>query len=240
MDEELISPVIDLSGATTATLEFDHWFRWRSGEQPEVGDLDIRSSLTAGAWVNLASWTGETANPVHEAFDITALAAGAADVEVRWHYYQAKFEWTWFLDNVVVSYGAPGTCLMNGCGSGPVTPPPPVPDGSGGTAGMTVTAGGLPDQLVVQWDDQCAASANILYGPLAQVSTYGLLGSICAVASPAAWDGVPAGDLWFLLVSDDGLGTESTWGQATGGERNGLTASGECGTSTKDVWGTCP
>ncbi|MGD8376442.1 MAG: proprotein convertase P-domain-containing protein [Acidobacteriota bacterium] len=240
MNEELISPVIDLTAATAATLEFDHWFRWYSGGQSEIGDVDIRSSLTGGAWVNLASWTGDTANPAHEAIDITALAAGAADVQLRWHYYQAKFEWTWFVDNIVVSYDAPGDCFMNACEAGPFPAPPGVPDGSGGTAGMQVAPGAIPDQLILSWDDGCAPAANVLFGPLEQVSTYGLLGSVCGAASPATWDGVPAGNLWLLLVTDDGQGTESSWGQGPVGERHGAAASGECGTSAKNVWGTCP
>ena len=58
--------------------------------------------------------------------------------------------------------------------------------------------------------------------------------------NPEIWDPAPAGDLWFVLVGDDGAGTESAWGQGFFGERNGLVASGACGSSAKDVTATCP
>ena len=52
--------------------------------------------------------------------------------------------------------------------------------------------------------------------------------------------GPPARDLWFVLIADDGLGAESSWGLATEGERNGATASGTCGSTVKDLSETCP
>ena len=54
MDEALVSPLLDLTGAITVTLEFDHWFR---RYQEELADVDVRSSLTGGQWVNVARWT---------------------------------------------------------------------------------------------------------------------------------------------------------------------------------------
>ncbi len=120
--------------------------------------------------------------------------------------------------------------------------PPPVPDGSGGGQPMRVT-GHTPDgsQIILEWDDQCSpASTKILYGPLDQVATYSIAGAACAIANPQVWESVPAGDLWFVLVGEDGLGLESSWGQASGGERGGLAASGTCGSSAKDLAGSCP
>ena len=75
---------------------------------------------------------------------------------------------------------------------------------------------------------------------LDQVATYAVTGAVCGVANPQVWDPVPAGDLWFVLVGDDGLGVESSWGEATDGERNGLSDSGTCGSVAKDITGTCP
>ncbi|MDX1389749.1 MAG: hypothetical protein R3344_11205, partial [Acidobacteriota bacterium] len=219
--------------------EFDHWFRRYQGE---ICDVDVRSSLTAGQWTNVAQWTGaSTPNPRHETLDITALAAGASDVEIRWRYYNADFEWTWFIDNVVVSFGAPAGCNMVPCVASGASPPP-VPDGDAGTEpvrAQRLTADG--SQLLVEWDDQCAAAATkILFGPLDQVSSHVVSDAVCAVATPQIWDPVPQGDLWFVLVGEDGAGIESSWGQGVGGERNGVTASGMCGSTIKDVSGACP
>ena len=122
MDEELMTPVLDLSGATTVTLEFDHWFRQYQGE---FCDVDVRSSLTVGQWVNVVQWTGtSTLNSQHETIDLTAQAAGASDVEIRWHYYNADFEWTWFIDNVEVTFSAPAGCNMLPCAAAGAAPPP--------------------------------------------------------------------------------------------------------------------
>ena len=82
------------------------------------------------------------------------------------------------------------------------TSPPPIPSGSL-LADRIATDG---SEISVAWDDQCApANANILYGPLDQVSTYTVSGSVCGILNPEAWTAVPAGDLWFVVVGDDGL-----------------------------------
>ena len=55
------------------------------------------------------------------------------------------------------------------------------------------------------------------------------------------WTGVPAGNLFFLVVGTDGAGTESGWGfDSNIIERNGTSASGECGVVTKDASNSCP
>jgi subtilisin-like proprotein convertase family protein len=242
MDEELISPVLDFVDDPIVTLEFDHWFEWSAGRRDEVADVDVRSSSTAGEWINVARFTGaSTANPQHEIIDISAQAADAPDVQLRWHYYNGQAELYWYVDNVVVHFLDPEECLNESC-TAPGSSPPPVPDGSGASSPIVVDRL-LPDgsQLSVTWDDQCApASARILYGPLDQLSTTSITGAVCDIANPEIWESVPAGDIWFVLVSDDGSGVESSWGDGSGGERNGISGSGMCGCVTKDILGSCP
>jgi hypothetical protein len=243
LSEELISPPLDLTEYSQVTLEFDHWFRRDQGHQDEIAQVDVRSSLTGGQWIDVAQWSGaSSANAAHENIDISIHAAGAADVQVRWFYYNAKGEWYWFVDNVVVNYSFPGSCGMTLCSPPAGVSPPPVPDGSGGGQPMRVTGhtpGG--SQITLEWDDQCSpAGTKILYGPLDQVATYGIAGAACAIANPEVWTAVPAGDLWFVLVGEDGQGIESSWGQASGGERGGLAASATCGSNAKDLAGSCP
>ena len=91
------------------------------------------------------------------------------------------------------------------------------------------------------WDYHLApASAKIVYGPLDQVSSYTVTGGECGISNPQSWIGVPGGSLWFVVVSDDGASMESSWGQGTFGERNGLGDSGTCGSTAKDIAGVCP
>jgi hypothetical protein len=96
-------------------------------------------------------------------------------------------------------------------------------------------------EISVDWDDRCApAGAKIVYGPLGLVSSRTITGSVCGISSPESWTSLPAGDLWFVVVSDDGSTVESSWGRSSEGERNGLTHSGTCGCQTKDLTGSCP
>lgn len=121
-------------------------------------------------------------------------------------------------------------------------PPKPIPDGSLGSEPITVERlevdGGT---LLVHWDDQCTPyQANLIYGPLAQVSAYVVSGGVCTVTEPATWGGVPPGDLWFVLVGESKDHKESSWGMATSGQRAGLFSSGQCGVTFKNPLGVCP
>jgi hypothetical protein len=124
--------------------------------------------------------------------------------------------------------------------------PYPVPDGSRATQPMTcqrVSAGG--DQIRILWDPSCRGSSNynLIVGNLAEVADYTLQSSECAIGNLGAynWTGVPAGDLYFLLVGVDECSVyESTWGMNSfGEERNGTVPSNLCGVTTKIPGGTC-
>ena len=232
MDEQLITPLMDFVDDPFVTLEFDHWFSARTGE---IAAVDVRSSATGESWVTVAQWSGtSTTNPKHEVVDISAQAGDAPDVEIRWHYFDAHRELYWYVDNVVVHFFAPEICNMELC-SPPASSPSPVPS----MHADRITVDG--SEISVTWDDQCApASAKIVYGPLDQVSGYTVSGGVCGISNPQSWIGVPAGSLWFVVVTDDGASMESSWGQSTFGERNGLGDSGTCGSTAKDITGVCP
>ena len=70
-----------------------------------------------------------------------------------------------------------------------------------------------------------------------------MTGSDCSIGTGGVydWAGVPAGDLYFLIVGNDGAGSESSWGRdGDFAERNGFAPSGECATVAKDPTGSCP
>ncbi len=238
-DEQLITPVLDLASATAVTLDFDQYFQFYSGGQSERGDVDVRSSLTGGAWVNVfRNQSASSANPDHRSIGITAQAAGAANVQVRFHYYQATYEYYWQVDNVKVTYEAPGGCQSDAC-LDPPSAPPPVPDGTFGapmTASLAATDGSA---IAIHWDvATCTATGyKVLYGSLANVASTMVDGAACAIGTSgsATWSEVPAGDLWYVVVATDGSGTEGAWG--AGG---GATASGLCGDTSRNNAGSCP
>ncbi|MEM9558641.1 MAG: serine protease, partial [Acidobacteriota bacterium] len=99
MDEELITPAIDFSAFTGATLEMTHDFNWYELGFDEKGDVEARSSATGGAWVLVARYEDED-HAGFQRFDLSALAAGADDLQVRFRYHEARFEWWWAVDTV--------------------------------------------------------------------------------------------------------------------------------------------
>ncbi len=105
-DTELVSPPFDASGLTTVMLEFDTDYNTYSGA--DYADVDV--SVDGGTtWTNVWQKHGaDYRGPAHEVVDISALAAGQPDVRVRFHYYNANWEWWWQVDNVVI--GNP-TCV---------------------------------------------------------------------------------------------------------------------------------
>ena len=128
-DEQLVTPILDLGPGATVTLAFDQFFNWYSPSLDEKGDVDVRSSLTGGAWVNVLQNRGASSNdPDHRSLDITAQAAGASDVQIRFRYYDATWENWWQVDNVRVTYTAPGGCNATSCAS--LDPPGEVPSPS--------------------------------------------------------------------------------------------------------------
>jgi hypothetical protein len=120
--------------------------------------------------------------------------------------------------------------------------PPPVPDGSAGTQPLLMSRlDPEGTRLELDWDDQCLpVDTKVIYGSLSQVSSYQISGSVCGISDPQVWDPAPAGNIWLLLVSDDGFGVESSWGLTHGAERNGLAHSDTCGSGGKTITGTCP
>ena len=99
MDEQLISDPIDTSAFSSLTLQFTHEFRWYVGGLDEQADVHVRSSATGGSWVLLQNYSGEDASGT-EQFDISIFSA--PDLQIRFHYYNAEYEWWWAVDDVVL------------------------------------------------------------------------------------------------------------------------------------------
>lgn len=115
-------------------------------------------------------------------------------------------------------------------------------------------------RLSVLWDlATCSpiADHHIVFGygsglPATAGASFAVNGSRCDIGStppqPFPWAGIPdpgAADpttrlLWFLVLTNDDGTTEGSWGHDSSGvERNGATASGECGVATKNLGNLC-
>jgi hypothetical protein len=102
MDEELVSPVVACDTFPTVILEFDHYFHTYTGA--DIADVDVWDGTQ---WVNVYTTSADVGGwgaPDHQVIDITALKN--ADLQVRFHYYNAYWEWYWAVDNVVITDAA--------------------------------------------------------------------------------------------------------------------------------------
>ncbi|MFW5713906.1 MAG: choice-of-anchor J domain-containing protein, partial [Brevefilum sp.] len=101
IDTSLISPSVDMSGESTVTLSFDQDFNEWGGGNTEKADVEV--SVDGGVTWNLfLRQTSDVRGPDHQVIDISTHAAGQSDVRVRFHYYDAEFEWWWQVDNISI------------------------------------------------------------------------------------------------------------------------------------------
>jgi hypothetical protein len=227
----LVSPPLDLDllGIQSATLDLDFYYNHMTGDDATIELWD------GAAWLPI--WTDPNADVNdHLTQDLTDLF-GVAAFQVRFDYQNAVNSGWFSVDDVLVDAVVGTTCQTAGA-------PPPAPDGSSDTSPLTaVRLDAQGETIAVTWDaTSCPApSYNLLYGDLASVAGHAFSGSACGIgAGSFQWNAVPAGDLFFLVVGFDGVETESAWGAATDGERGGLTPSGQCSATLKNLVGACP
>ncbi|WP_242000885.1 S8 family serine peptidase [Kribbella rubisoli] len=106
-DTSLVSPVVDLSSVTAPVIRFNQDLNWLGGEKADV-DLSIDGGAT---WANVLTQVND-ARGVQEI--AIPQAAGKSAVQVRFHYYDASYEWWWEVDSVLI--GSQITCEPTGGG----------------------------------------------------------------------------------------------------------------------------
>ncbi|WP_232075599.1 choice-of-anchor J domain-containing protein [Phytohabitans suffuscus] len=139
-DSSLVSPVVDLTAVTTPVIRFNQDFRWLGSDR---ADVDL--SLDAGAtWTNVLRQAANVRGPRVTEIPIPQ-AAGQSQVQVRFHYYEASYEWWWEVDNVLI--GSQVTCEpTNG---GLVVGHVRDANDNGYVNGATVTSDGRPAESAV-------------------------------------------------------------------------------------------
>ena len=94
-DTSLVSPVVDLTDVSAPVIQF----RQDHNQLADIADVDL--SVDGGAtWQNVKRQQADFRNQLTEI--AIPQAAGQADVQVRFHYYQATWEWWWEVDDVLV------------------------------------------------------------------------------------------------------------------------------------------
>lgn len=100
-DAWLVTPTLNLTGATSVTFAFQHYFRAYGGDTGTVA-----YSLNNGStWTVLpdATFTGtDTAHPATFNQDVSPLVAGQSQVKFRWR-YTGSYGWYWAVDDVKVT-----------------------------------------------------------------------------------------------------------------------------------------
>ncbi len=226
----LTSPPVDLTAPNIQSVAFEVDVRYETDGVDDDASVEI---WDGAQWVAL--WNAPNGDVDQRLqFNVTAAAQGLADFRVRFDYQNANGDGFFSVDDVDILVDRISPCATAAAG------PPPVPAGSL-RADRADAAGQAID---VVWDaSTCAAAGyDLVWGALADVATWTVGGSACGLGTSGvhAWSGVPAGDLWFLVVGSDGAGTESSWGRTSAlAERNGYAASGVCGATSKDASGVC-
>jgi N-acetylneuraminic acid mutarotase len=109
-DTELRSPVMDLTGQANVAIDFDMEFNWYDFGLDEKCDVDV-STDGGGTWQNvLRLEDGDVLGPHHETLDISGIAGNQPNVMVRFHFYEAAFEFWWEVDNVDIGTGTVVPC----------------------------------------------------------------------------------------------------------------------------------
>ncbi|MBT8131359.1 MAG: trypsin-like peptidase domain-containing protein, partial [Gammaproteobacteria bacterium] len=119
MDEELITPVVDVSAYPSVRLRFSHDFNWYEVGGDEQADVEVRSSATFGAWLTIENFSGDDSSGTVE-LDITEWAAD--DLQLRFRYYNAFFDWWWAVDDVAILGSLGFACLIPGDTDGDSVP----------------------------------------------------------------------------------------------------------------------
>jgi subtilisin family serine protease/N-acetylneuraminic acid mutarotase len=100
-DTQLVSPMLDLTNVANPIIQFNQDFNWWVLGLNEFTNVDV--SIDGGVtWETVFHQSGADApGPRQETIEIPQ-AAGEPDVQVRFHYGNARFEFWWEIDNVLI------------------------------------------------------------------------------------------------------------------------------------------
>ncbi|GAA5142017.1 hypothetical protein GCM10023340_04810 [Nocardioides marinquilinus] len=134
-DTSLVSPVIDMSDLSAPVVGFKQDY-YNLGDTADV-DVSIDGGET---WETVLSQTSSVRGPDEKVVQLP-MAAGQPEVQVRWHYYDAGYNWWWQVDDVFV-----GNRTCDPVRGGLVVGNVYGPTGRAGVNGATVTSLDKPDE----------------------------------------------------------------------------------------------
>ena len=99
MNTDLRTPLLDFSGYSDLILEFKYdWYVYET----EIADVDISTNGSSGPWTNLWRKSVDSERgPKTARIDLSAYG-GQNNVMLRFHYYDAEYDWWWQIDDVII------------------------------------------------------------------------------------------------------------------------------------------
>ena len=97
-DDALISPNINIEqyNDVPVFLTFSNYFYQYSNE---IADVDI-SVDNGNTWSTVLTMSGVSVGPNIEQIELSQFISGASELRLRFHYYDASYDWYWILDNI--------------------------------------------------------------------------------------------------------------------------------------------
>jgi hypothetical protein len=114
MDERLISPEIDCTEHLRVELRFVRNYKtYDDPEHLQVAEVDIRvlDHGVWGEWVNLLHWDRNSGDSSGCEKVYIAPYADARKIQIRWHFYQAKWDYWFAVDDIKIIGEQRPTCL---------------------------------------------------------------------------------------------------------------------------------
>ncbi len=103
-DDYLYTPILDCSSYTTVSLSFYHDYKNYNENSDEGGFVDV-SNDGGSTWTNVYHIYDQTVQETLN-INITNLAAGHSQVQIRWHYI-ASYDYHWGIDDVSITGNRP-------------------------------------------------------------------------------------------------------------------------------------
>jgi len=99
-DDSLVSPSFNCTGYTIVTLSFRHYYNDFSANDFAYVEISTDGGTV---WNNVITYSTDSANGAIANLNISAQAAGQANVMVRFRYVTTTSDWYWLIDDFAVT-----------------------------------------------------------------------------------------------------------------------------------------
>lgn len=103
MDEALVTAYYYAPTGIDIHLRFSNYFAYDNETPNEVADVDVRNGA-GGQWHNVLRMTNMSSGPETRDIDITSYIGSGDSIQVRFHYYMARSDRWWMIDNFRLYY----------------------------------------------------------------------------------------------------------------------------------------